>query len=583
MDGRGRSLVLLCLSFLLIPACSTTDTLEQGKQLRYGELLESSNGRFRLGFFRFNKAPDKSFLGIWYNDNSSNYEVDGVQEPVWIANRNNPIFNSSGILSVNHNGCLQILSGEREFIALYQTRTPIQAHATLRNDGNFVLQQLNSDGSVKGDLWQSFDHPTDTLLPGMKLGFNLKTGLSWTLTSKRSDDSPASGSFTLGMDPNDTKQLVILRRDDVYWRSGQWQHSSSNFPHLTFEQDFGYRFSFTQNENETYFNFTTNPSPFTFPKIKVGSEDAIALEFIGDPSTPGLPIVIVSCNYYAYSSSFTMESNSSGCIKLKLPKCRDTTLDYGDSIISEYGSMSSPGYRFSDSENLTIEDCKVKCLQNCSCFAFAAANVDGSGCEIWVSRAFFKITKSERVIFILPSKGNKWWLWLTIVVGGMMIVPTVFSICYIIWKKCTSNGDENISQRTLIRELEGNDAPSISFGKPKGHKKDRNELHVFSFESIVSSTNYFSSANKLGEGGFGPVYKGILLDGREVAIKRLSGSSGQGMAEFKNEALLIAKLQHMNLVRLLGFCIQGEEKILIYEYMPNKSLDSFLFGKLSLT
>ncbi|GKV51814.1 hypothetical protein SLEP1_g58438 [Rubroshorea leprosula] len=158
MDGRGRSLVLLCLSRLLIPACSTTNTLEQGKQLRYGELLNSSNGRFSLGFFRFSKDSDKSFLGIWYNDHSSNYEVNGVQDPVWIANRNNPIFNSSGILSINHNGCLQILSGEREFIALYPTRPPIQAHATLRDDGNFVLQQLNSDGSVKGDLWQSFDH-----------------------------------------------------------------------------------------------------------------------------------------------------------------------------------------------------------------------------------------------------------------------------------------------------------------------------------------------------------------------------------------------------------------------------------------
>ncbi|XP_027344259.1 cysteine-rich receptor-like protein kinase 10 isoform X2 [Abrus precatorius] len=96
---------------------------------------------------------------------------------------------------------------------------------------------------------------------------------------------------------------------------------------------------------------------------------------------------------------------------------------------------------------------------------------------------------------------------------------------------------------------------------------------------IRQSTNNFSEFCKLGEGGFGPVYKGNLEDGTEIAVKRLSKTSGQGLEEFKNEVIFIAKLQHRNLVRLLGCCIEENEKLLVYEYMPNSGLDSLLFNE----
>ncbi|CAH8383338.1 unnamed protein product [Eruca vesicaria subsp. sativa] len=99
----------------------------------------------------------------------------------------------------------------------------------------------------------------------------------------------------------------------------------------------------------------------------------------------------------------------------------------------------------------------------------------------------------------------------------------------------------------------------------------------FSFKMIKDATDKFADRNMVGRGGFGEVYKGILSTGTEVAVKRLSKSSGQGSQEFKNEAVLVTKLQHRNLVRLLGFCLEGEEKILVYEFVPNKSLDYFLF------
>ncbi|KAK9151661.1 hypothetical protein Syun_009970 [Stephania yunnanensis] len=88
------------------------------------------------------------------------------------------------------------------------------------------------------------------------------------------------------------------------------------------------------------------------------------------------------------------------------------------------------------------------------------------------------------------------------------------------------------------------------------------DLPLFSLASVSAATHNFSSANELGQGGFGPVYKGTLLNGQEVAVKRLSRDSGQGLEELKNEMMLIAKLQHKNLVRLLGCCIEGDEKTL---------------------
>ncbi|RWR88272.1 cysteine-rich receptor-like protein kinase 10 isoform X1 [Cinnamomum micranthum f. kanehirae] len=118
--------------------------------------------------------------------------------------------------------------------------------------------------------------------------------------------------------------------------------------------------------------------------------------------------------------------------------------------------------------------------------------------------------------------------------------------------------------------------------KPKKKSNDDEEISTveslqFDLDTIKVATNNFSDENKLGQGGFGDVYRGALQNGQEIAVKRLSSASRQGVLEFKNEVQLVAKLQHRNLVRLLGCCEDGEEKILVYEYVPNTSLDNFLF------
>ncbi|KAK4492797.1 hypothetical protein RD792_000119 [Penstemon davidsonii] len=118
--------------------------------------------------------------------------------------------------------------------------------------------------------------------------------------------------------------------------------------------------------------------------------------------------------------------------------------------------------------------------------------------------------------------------------------------------------------------------------KPKEEFQNADEISnveylQYDFGKIRDATNDFSEANKLGQGGFGVVYKGKLLDGQEIAVKRLSKNSGQGNLEFKNEVVLLARLQHRNLVRLMGFSLEGTEKLLVYEFVQNASLDHFIF------
>ncbi|XP_022932645.1 probable LRR receptor-like serine/threonine-protein kinase At1g56130 isoform X10 [Cucurbita moschata] len=126
----------------------------------------------------------------------------------------------------------------------------------------------------------------------------------------------------------------------------------------------------------------------------------------------------------------------------------------------------------------------------------------------------------------------------------------------------------------------------ILFQRRKGRSLEDEELfgiderpHTFSYSELRNATEDFSSSNKLGEGGFGPVTKGILNDGRVIAVKQLSIKSDQGRNQFLAEISTISAVQHRNLVKLYGCCIEGQKRLLVYEYLEKKSLDQALFGK----
>ncbi|KAK4485118.1 hypothetical protein RD792_007728, partial [Penstemon davidsonii] len=155
----------------------------------------------------------------------------------------------------------------------------------------------------------------------------------------------------------------------------------------------------------------------------------------------------------------------------------------------------------------------------------------------------------------------------SIVAGLTLLVLIVF----LLRKRTNHNPNEEVPESRLLEML------LFLHGEVVEDINVVESLH-YDLYKIRAATNDFSEDNKLGQGGFGPVYKGKLLSGQEIAVKRLSRNSGQGDLEFKNEVLLLAKLQHRNLVRLLGFSIGGNEKLLIYEFVENASLDHFIFG-----
>ncbi|CAL5321788.1 unnamed protein product [Camellia sinensis] len=222
-------------------------------------------------------------------------------------------------------------------------------------------------------------------------------------------------------------------------------------------------------------------------------------------------------------------------------------------------------------KSMTLRECEMMCLKNCSYMAYANLDITGggSGCLLWFEELidmkeynengqdiYIRMVSSE--LAVIKSKKREIVAVTLALLIGLLLLGN--SVTLYLRKKKRKNSQLNKEGCT-----------------DKSQKEDL-ELPLFDLAVIANSTSNFSINSKLGEGGFGPVYKGMLKGGQEIAVKRLSKNSNQGLDEFKNEVTCIAKLQHRNLVKLLGCCIQGEEKMLIYEYMSNKSLDYLIFG-----
>ncbi|KAI4374727.1 hypothetical protein MLD38_012689 [Melastoma candidum] len=592
----STNLVFFSIFCSLSVALSAPDTIQENGSIRDGETIVSSEGKFEVGFF----APANSnrrYVGIWYK-NISNGTV------VWIANRDAPLNDTSGVLQIDGQGKLSLFSGEGQNQTVWTSNSSITAAssvvAQILDSGNLVLRPKD-DTDPGSYLWQSFDYPGDTFLPGMKYGINLVTGLNRPLTSWRTPDDPSMGHYKNEMDPNGVPQFFLTRDSVIQFRSGPWNGLRfSGMPNL--KPNPIYTFQFVFSSEEVYYTYNLTDS--SVPTRMVLNTNGVLQRFTWIEHTQGWNLYLTAqmdnCDRYAlcgpHGSCDINNSPACGCLKGFEPKYPQywQMSDWSDGCVRKrplscqegegflmYSGMKLPDTRQSwYNKTMNLEECQRVCLKNCNCTAFANMDIsgEGSGCIHWFGDLIDlrDYTENGQDIYVRlaaaeldalsSSRGRK--------KARTIIIPVVtitfmLGLCVImlILKKRKLIAGEEINIRTRRQE------------QIRAEENENNdlELPLFDFTTITTATKNFSLENKLGQGGFGPVYKGTLEDGQVIAVKRLSKSSRQGLDEFKNEVLCISKLQHRNLVKLLGCCIQEEERMLIYEYMPNKSLDSFIF------
>ncbi|KAL2495239.1 G-type lectin S-receptor-like serine/threonine-protein kinase [Forsythia ovata] len=534
--------------FFFFISSIAVDTLAPNQALLdNGTPLVSPSQSFELGFFSPWKSKNR-YLGIWFKKVPE-------QTVVWVANNDSPLKDSSGILTITPGGNIIITSTSNQSSIIWT------ANITSRKVSNPVLQILDrgnlvlkSNDNLDNYVWQSFDYPCDTLIPGMKLGWNLRTNQEWYLTSWKSPQDPSTGDFTYRMDPAVLPSIVLRQGSQIEFRSGPWdgvrfggqpvlQQNAAFKPIVVFDSDNLY-YAFENSDVSIISRFVVNQSGLV--KHLIWSQTHNQWIDIATMQTD-------SCDDYARCGNFGVcsfyNSLSCDCLSGFVPRKRQAWAQFdrsGGCIrrtplncttmigFRKFSTLKLPDtLNFSVNRNaMNLVECEEACLKNCLCVAYAMTQL--GGCMAWF----------EDLLDIRKY----------------------------------SEGGQDLYVRMPASEFALADHnPSQEINQSIG---DENlELPLLSFVTISNATNQFSFRNKIGEGGFGPVYKGVLPMGKEIAVKRLSKDSGQGLKEFKNEVILIEKLQHRNLVKLLGCCIHGEERMLAYEYMPNKSLDLFIFNQ----
>ncbi|XP_075671743.1 G-type lectin S-receptor-like serine/threonine-protein kinase At4g27290 [Castanea sativa] len=587
-------LYFLCCIFPIFVITTAVDTIVVTQSIRDGQTLVSSGGNFELGFFSPGNSKSR-YIGIWYKKIST-------MTVIWVANRETPLNNTTGAFKLVDHGILVLMDEANNAIwSSNSSRAASNPVAQLLDTGNFIVRDGNGD--AENIIWQSFDHPTDTFLPGMKYGFNLVTGLSLVLTSWKCPDDPSGGDYTNQLDPNGLPQFFLREGPTVLSRTGPWNGLHfSGMPNL--RPNPIYKFQFVSNPVETYYSYQLINDSVVSRMVLNPDGKLQRLIWIDRTQSWSLYLTaqVDGCDRYArcgaYGSCNIHNSPACECLTGFVPKfpknwneadwshgcVPKTPLNCGAGEgFQKYSGIKLPDTRQSwYNRTMDLDECRDVCLKNCTCTAYSSLDITGggSGCILWFGELidirvyteygqdiYIRMAASELAAYGSLKRKKQTRI---IVIALLSFGMALLGLCLMLY----------VSKKKPKREGIILHNPGSIQDFTTGSENDDLELPLFRFATIAYATDNFSVKNVLGKGGFGQVYKGILTEGqenKEIAVKRLSTDSRQGLHEFKNEVLSISKLQHRNLVKILGCCIQEEERMLIYEYMPNKSLDYFIF------
>ncbi|KAG2624212.1 hypothetical protein PVAP13_3KG113000 [Panicum virgatum] len=603
----GGLLLFSSLHTTSFAATAKGDTLAAGEALAASDKLISRNGKFALGFFQFQQGPGTTskspnttntssslgwYLGIWFN------KIPDFTT-VWVANREKHITDRElklAQLKISRDGNLVIMLSKASTESIIWSTTGIifnstnNTSAVLMNNGNLALIPENSSNEVP--LWQSFDYPTDVGLPGAKIGRNKVTGFNHQFISKKSLIDPGLSSYSVQIDTNG----VLLLRSwmppfVVYWSwpSGKLAELVSALNALL---DMDPRTkgllkpTYVDNDKEVYFTYTlVDESTSVFVpiditgqlKLKVWSQateswqniyaqpsDFCTTYAVCGPFTfcNGNSSPFCSCMESFYQKSpqdWELDDRTGGCARNTALDCitNNKSTTSSTDVFQPVARVALPYDPRRLEDATTQSSCAKACLNDCSCTAYAYNN---SICSVWhgellnVNQDDGNAITSQDVLYIrlaardLQSftKNNKRIPRVVVVacsasLGILMMLLLLLMIWRNIFKLCG----------VPFHGIQGISGGIVAF-------------------------RYTDLCHRLGGGGFGSVFKGVLSDSTTIAVKRLDGAR-QGEKHFRAEVSSIGLIQHINLVKLIGFCCGGDKRLLEYEHMPNGSLDGHLF------